>query len=300
MGPQGEQGPQGLQGAQGIDGPQGPAGAQGSAGERGLQGPQGEQGPAGPQGVVGPRGIKGLQGVPGADGPPGSSFEFKGAWDSGDHQDEQLVWQVPAGVTRLLVELWAGGGGGGGAGTTTGNIEEIAGPGGGGGAGGYTAAIVDVDRSSYVIRLGLGGAGGQPQADTGETGHSGGNSSFGDLLIAFGGSGGAGGMSGWLDANGRGMSPGAGGAGGDATPINFFFEPLHNGPGFVVSGNSGDSTRDYYDSDPFVAGGPAGICTTYSVSVPCIGNGGNGGGSTRRGLGLPGAQGMAGAYRITW
>jgi hypothetical protein len=238
--------------------------------------------------------------VPGADGPPASSFEYHGWWNPDAHQeDEELVWQVPAGVTRILVELWAGGGGGGGGAGTTTVFGQVAGPGGGGGAGGYTVAIIDVDRSSYTIRIGAGGLGGRPQAGTGEAGTNGGNTSFGQW-IAYGGSGGGGGISGPDDGlDGVAFSPGAGGAGGGATPINFFFAPLNGGPDLVVSGNPGEMTRNYHSSDPFFAGGPGGTCTTMSVSVPCIGNGGIGGGSARSG-GLPGAAGLPGAYRITW
>jgi hypothetical protein len=98
---------------------------------------------------------------------------------------------VPAGVTRIAVEVWGGGGGGGDAGTTSTTA------GGGGGAGGYGKGVFTVTPGDgYTVVVGAGGGSAAP----------GGDSSFGNLIRA------AGGLSGTSDE-----TFGVGGAGGTST-----------------------------------------------------------------------------------
>jgi hypothetical protein len=103
-------------------------------------------------------------------------------------------WAVPAGVTQIFVQMWAGGGGGG---TVS-----------GGGAGGYNSAIIAVTPgTSYSIQVGAGGNYGSVSS----AGISGGVSSInfnGSFLTAVGGVGGGGGNLFTIS----GVSPAAGGS----------------------------------------------------------------------------------------
>ena len=102
-------------------------------GNTGPQGPPGPQGPAGPQGAIG---LPGPMGPPGPPGPSGVSGlqEFTSS----------ALFTVPAGVTRLLVEMW----GGGGAGT----------PAGGGGSGAYSRSVIAVVPGIiYMVEVGAEG-----------------------------------------------------------------------------------------------------------------------------------------------
>ena len=98
---------------------------------------------------------------------------------------------VPAGITRIMVEMWGGGGGGGGNGPTSVLGVQYYTPGGGGGAGGYSIGALPVSPgTSYTVTIGAGGS-----ASSG-SGGSGGTTSFGGLLLAEGGGGGIGGTAG--------------------------------------------------------------------------------------------------------
>jgi hypothetical protein len=98
---------------------------------------------------------------------------------------------VPAGVTRIAIEVWGGGGGGGNAGSASTTA------GGGGGAGGYGKGVFAVTPGSgYTVIV---GAGGVPTA-------SGSPSSFGALISAGGGASGT-----------SSQSFGSGGVGGAST-----------------------------------------------------------------------------------
>ncbi len=83
------------------------------------------------------------------------------------------TWTVPAGVTRIWVEAWAGGGG--------------ASQNGGGGGGGYVTAIFTVTPAGTVnYTVGDGGAGGAPSGISG----TGSTAAFGAVFVfAFGGGG---------------------------------------------------------------------------------------------------------------
>ena len=90
-------------------------------------------------------------------------------------------WTAPAGVTKVLVRVRAGGGGGGGG--------ALNGTGGTGGIGGLGEAIITVTPgTTYTITVGTGGAAGANGTPTG--GGTGGSSSFGSSITATGGGGG--------------------------------------------------------------------------------------------------------------
>src|ERR1035437_7954274 len=76
-------------------------------------------------------------------GGPGSGFSNMAVFNS------SAIWPIPAGVTKIMVEVWGGGGGGG---------NYVAAIGGGGG-GGYGKNILTVIPSTnYTVTVGAGGA----------------------------------------------------------------------------------------------------------------------------------------------
>jgi len=161
---------------------------------------------------------------------------------------------VPAGVTKIEVELWGGGGGGGsGYSYDMGGGQHIYYTGGGGGAGGYGWNVFNViPGNSYTVTT---------PADA-DGGVHGGTTSFGSLLSATGGSPGA---------NATSSSDGWGGTGGISTggAVNF---TSGDGRAGWVGGQGGGAWR----------GGSGG----YSGSGP--GGGGDGGRQGNPGEGASG------------
>lgn len=87
------------------------------------------------------------------------------------------TWTVPAGVTKIFVQVWGAGGGGAG-----GTVLNIAGS--GGAAGGFASGFVTVTPATTLnVNVGSGGAGGA----VGSNGMAGGQSSFSTNIIAEGG-----------------------------------------------------------------------------------------------------------------
>lgn len=133
-----------------------------------------------------------------------------GAWQNIQVFDASGTFNVPTDVTRVFVEAWGGGGGG-----------QSAGPGGGGGGGEYAASVVSVTPNDAItVTVGAQGA-----ADGG----SGGQSSFGNFVIANGGGGGTAG-------------PGGGGNGGTGQ--------------ILINGQTGQDVIS--SGNPKAAGGDAG------------------------------------------
>jgi len=98
------------------------------------------------------------------------------------------IWTKPSGAMFLMIECIAGGGGGGGGHGLTSGYRYGA-PGGGGGA--YTKKLLVADDCSetVAVTVGEGGTGGDGgNLGGGSAGTPGGDSSFGDILIAYGGS----------------------------------------------------------------------------------------------------------------
>lgn len=127
------------------------------------------------------------------------------------------TFTVPAGVTKVMIELWGAGGGGAGGGGGSPTLIAYGDTGGGGGGGGYVKDITVVTPGDVITVVignggnhGLGGIGGGVGAN-GTDGGNGGNSSFG-TIIAGGGDGGIGGL-GFANSY---PNAGAGGAGGNA------------------------------------------------------------------------------------
>ncbi len=126
------------------------------------------------------------------------------------------TWTKPAGATIVIVEEWgAGGGGAGGEGRTSTAVKRVGGAGGGGGS--YVQKIYDADQlgATEIITIGAGGTPGGGGTDAlGSNGGTGGNTTFGSLLTAFGGGLGTAGRAGgrWVCVPGSsvGLPPGAG------------------------------------------------------------------------------------------
>jgi hypothetical protein len=142
---------------------------------------------------------------------------------------------VPAGVTKIMVEIWGGGGGGG---SCMGS-----GAGGGGGGGGYGKQIFTVTPfTSYTVVVGSGGSGGISNGN----GNSGGMSSFGTLISASGGNGGAsctnggGGGSGGTSSATFNISGGKGGNGTTLGEIGKGGNGANGGSSNISPGGGGD------------------------------------------------------------
>ena len=112
----------------------------------------------------------------------GSSSGFDSGLASVQTFTSSGTWTRPSGITKIIVEVQAGGGGAGGSvGASTYRGGD------GGGAGGYSKKFIDVSAiSSETVTIGTGGSGGSGAA----SGSAGGTSSFGSHCSATGGSGG--------------------------------------------------------------------------------------------------------------
>lgn len=147
------------------------------------------------------------------------------------------TFSVPSGVDKVLVLAVGGGGAGGGCLSGAGTYQ--AGGGGGGGQIKFEPVAVTAG-SSVTVTIGAGGTGG-----TGD-GASGGSTTFGALLTALGGSGGAGNDNALTPVT-NGMNQG--GAGG------------RDNTNYVASGGGGGATSP--GVSPYLA--DAGTTSTYSV-----------------------------------
>lgn len=120
---------------------------------------------------------------------------------------------VPAGVTKVRVQVWGAGGSGGGS-------TNQAYPGGGGGAGGYGTGVYPVTPGQVIpVTVGIGGAAA-----------AGGSSSFGTLLTANGGAVGTSGANGTV---------GLGGLGGTVAGQQYGFTGGAGSSGIIYSGSTG-------------------------------------------------------------
>lgn len=183
---------------------------------------------------------------------------------------------------KVRVQVVSGGGGGGGAEANGAGARST---GGGGGGGGHSASILDAPMSAVPITVGAGGAGGL--ATGSGQGGTGGASSFGALVTAMGGSGGAKGLTttsypiiifggtGGFGAMGN-LASGRGGNGGDG---------LTFAAAIGVSGEGGWSLLGQ-------GGGKTGITTGDTATSP--GGGGGGAAAAPSTGGFNGGAGAAG------
>lgn len=234
--------------AYGATGPQGPIGPVGPMGPMGLPGPAGSQGPQGAAGATGAQGPAGPQGPQGAAGPAGTAGGLNGRQEF--LSTTPATFAVPAGVTRLSVELYGAGGGGGGGSSNQSNFACFGVGGGGGGGGAYTSTILEVQPGQTLsIVVGIGGAA------AGNFDATGSNATDTEVLdattntvlaVAHGGLGGP--PCGFSSVNNYGA--GAPGLGGQDPPAMISHPGLH--------GSAGGSP---FSGDPLIAGnanGPGG------------------------------------------
>jgi gliding motility-associated-like protein len=207
-----------------------------------------------------------------------------------------FTWTVPACVTQITVQVWAGGGGGGSVWTrfdpVTNSItsdEACVTAGGGGGGGFVSRTYTVVPGEVYTLVVGAGGSGGPINAsgnNRANAGLPGGNSTFSGpatqvpgTLTAFGGTGGGaanylrnclGGCSGAVH-QGQNGSGGTGGGGSNGTTT------FTGGNG--SAGNHSGSTNDRSGSGGGGAGstGNGGNASSTTGGTGGSGSGGNGG-----------------------
>jgi hypothetical protein len=222
-----------------------------------------------------------------------------------------FTWTKPAGAKVVeVITFGGGGGGGGGAKRATANY----GPGGGGGGARMIVKLKAADcGSTETVTVGAGGTGGAGNTvDVGTVGTAGGDSSFGALVIAYGGGAGAGGTAGGTTSGGGGAAVvtggsalGGGAGGGSASggqtqvagaPGGFGHQGTTPGAGGAASGgNGGNGTSP---TTIYGAGAGGGGGATSNVAGVSGGNGGNGGraaggggGGTCSGTGTRGGNG---------
>lgn len=201
---------------------------------------------------------------------------------------------VPAGVTKIKVQVWGGGGGG----ATTAGVSMRGG--GGGGGGGYAEGTYTVTpAATHTVIIGAGGAASSAGGSTsfgspviisatggaaGATNGSGGAGGIGSggYLNTTLGSGGSGGFHDYTAASDAGtLSPGTNGAGGGGAGGN----PGLYGPGGGGGGIGGGN------------GGGAGVIN----GQPALANtGAGGGGSVEVGASGVGGAGAAGKVIVFW
>src|SRR6266404_2610563 len=199
-------------------------------------GPIGPAGPAGPTGPQGPA------------GPAGSSVGLSGRQEF----QSNGTFVVPAGVSRLSVELYGAGGGG---------AIMRCNSGGGGGAGAYTSTVLAVQEGqTLTINVGIGGVGG---ALSSTSGGNGGDSQILDasntvLSVAHGGTGGQ------ADSPPCGP-PTAGAAGGPSDPNAMISHSGASAPSFSPLGSGGMGyliTGFVFQPNGQFGGGGAGVVVT--------------------------------------
>lgn len=207
------------------------------------------------------------------------------------------TWTKPAAGTWAIVKAWGGGGSGG--------KYSFGAAACGGGGGGYNEGMFLLSDLSATETVTI-GAGGAAQTTAATAGITGGNTSFGTKLAAYGGVGGAtngtgGGGGGTTSAGQYGSGGGLGGgttgaagnpptAGGDAS-----FAGGGGGGGYdQVSGNGGDGGDSYYGGGGG-GGGTADGANAAAGGDSHYGGGGGGGGGEATSAGAGGTSKLGGA-----
>jgi hypothetical protein len=222
--------------------------------------------------------LSGIRGATGAQGPGGTAAVFTEFTSSGTYTKDPSA-------SFIMVEAW-GAGGGGGSGKY--NATRAGGRGGGGGA--YTMRVFKASDvpSSVAVAIGAGGAGGAAKttAGDGNYGNNGGNTTFGSLLTAYGGTGAEGGTSG----TGQ-YGPGGGALSTSGAPnfsysstVNLYYGGFGSAWNGVPSSNAGSRSSGWGGGS---GGGSYASDTTgqltdggHSFQGGAGGGGGGGGGTT--------------------
>ena len=191
------------------------------------------------------------------------------------------TWTKPAGLKRVLISC-VGAGGGGGSGRCDGaGTNRFGGGGGGGGAVVWRQVAASDLASSVAVTIGTGGTGGVGVATVltnGNPGTTGGDTSFGSLVIAKGGLFGSGGT-------GTNGTAGTGGQFFNCTP---FYGPYAMGGGqgsAGATGNPGQATFGFSGGSGTAGGGGGGGINSGNTNATA---GGQGGGVYVNGLAISG------------
>lgn len=243
----------------------------------GPMGATGNRGPTGVTGNIGPTGVMGNTGATGATGPSGgpvgptgpSGVSLQGTIPTMVVYDTSGTFIVPAGVTKIMAEVW---GGGSGAVTDNNNSDSIYISVFGAG-GGYGKNIFNVTpNTSLSVIVGLGGTG--VIATTGNPGGTSAIIGLGNqtLISATGGSAGSLSYANFPNNNVIGVG------GTSSAPVNV---SGYLGYGGGSAGGGGGSTGcgcNYLQVDGFVPGGGGGIFSNEGTSSAglIIGNGAHG------------------------
>ena len=195
------------------------------------------------------------------------------------------TFNVPAGVNQITVEAWgAGGGGVGGAAKNVGT--------GGGGGGGYARSVLVVTPSTgYSVTVGTGG--GNNAAGTDSTFDT-------NVVVAPGGSTGAGGNGGAGGSGGTGdvTYNGGNGANGVDNPNGYG----GGGGSSAASASAGTNATDGIGAVAPAGGGDGadGSTSAGGNGLNGVAPGGGGGGSMRTGGGRVGGSGASGRVIVNW
>lgn len=213
---------------------------------------------------------------------------FAGYYTSGTYS-----WQIPAGVTKVMVELWGAGGGG--------NLY------GGGGGGGYVKAILyNIVPGNFIsVYVGSGGLG-----DTTFPAQNGDSSRIGYGSFNVLGRGGGGGQTGSPGDGGEFSTTASlaeagiyGAAGQSGAPLREeYYQTINNVKEAVLFGDGGNGGNTMSTggkggvSFAVAPSGPYLICKSKKGSQPGGGGGGGNGGGNAFSIGSRGGNGMVIIY----
>lgn len=165
------------------------------------------------------------------------------------------TWTKPSGypsTAQVRIQAWGGGGGGGGGGTPLGTYTS-----GGGGGGGYAECYKSLSDlgATETVTIGAGGAAGGLVGNGG----AGGNTTFGSVLTAYGGTGGIGNTGANGGNGGSELSAGGGATGGIKTTSHATTPSSHwRGGGGGAGGDTADTAGINASSSFYGGGGGAG------------------------------------------